>query len=60
MYIYTMNDRCYAREMAKLLDPKGKYFSDRIISRDDRTVRHKKNLDVFDGKRRSRSCSYCR
>ncbi|EFH66075.1 hypothetical protein ARALYDRAFT_888325 [Arabidopsis lyrata subsp. lyrata] len=31
----------------KLLDPKGKYFSDRIISRDDGTVRHKKSLDVM-------------
>ncbi|CAL9214431.1 unnamed protein product, partial [Arabidopsis halleri] len=35
--------------MAKLLDPKGKYFSDRIISRDDGTVRHKKSLDVVMG-----------
>ncbi|KAL1222061.1 RNA polymerase II C-terminal domain phosphatase-like 4 [Cardamine amara subsp. amara] len=49
MYIYTMGDRRYARAMAKLLDPKGIYFSDRIISRDDCTLRDKKSLDVVLG-----------
>ncbi|XP_023639744.1 RNA polymerase II C-terminal domain phosphatase-like 4 [Capsella rubella] len=49
MYIYTMGDRQYARQMAKLLDPKGEYFGDRIISRDDGTVRHQKSLDVVLG-----------
>ncbi|XP_019095365.1 PREDICTED: RNA polymerase II C-terminal domain phosphatase-like 4 [Camelina sativa] len=49
MYIYTMGDRPYARQMAKLLDPKGEYFGDRIISRDDGTVRHQKSLDVVLG-----------
>ncbi|KAL1222800.1 RNA polymerase II C-terminal domain phosphatase-like 4 [Cardamine amara subsp. amara] len=49
MYIYTMGDRRYAREMAKLLDPRGVYFSDRIISRDDGTLRDKKSLDVVLG-----------
>ncbi|CAL9244027.1 unnamed protein product [Arabidopsis halleri] len=49
MYIYTMGDRAYARQMAKLLDPKGEYFGDRIISRDDGTVRHQKSLDVVLG-----------
>ncbi|XP_019082455.1 PREDICTED: RNA polymerase II C-terminal domain phosphatase-like 4 isoform X2 [Camelina sativa] len=47
MYIYTMGDRPYARQM--LLDPKGEYFGDRIISRDDGTVRHQKSLDVVLG-----------
>jgi len=49
MYIYTMGDRNYARQMAKLLDPKGEYFGDRVISRDDGTVRHEKSLDVVLG-----------
>ncbi|CAH8280060.1 unnamed protein product [Arabidopsis lyrata] len=49
MYIYTMGDRAYARQMAKLLDPRGEYFGDRIISRDDGTVRHQKSLDVVLG-----------
>ncbi|CAH2069577.1 unnamed protein product [Thlaspi arvense] len=53
MYIYTMGDRPYAQQMAKLLDPKGEYFGDRIISRDDGTVRHQKSLDVVLGEERS-------
>lgn len=47
--IYTMGNRCYARKMAKLLDPKGVYFNDRIFSREDCTVRGKKSLDVVTG-----------
>ncbi|KAJ4709676.1 RNA polymerase II C-terminal domain phosphatase-like 4 [Melia azedarach] len=49
MYIYTMGDRPYELEMAKLLDPSGKYFSNRVISRDDGTQRHQKSLDVVLG-----------
>ncbi|KAI6680434.1 hypothetical protein NL676_034315 [Syzygium grande] len=49
MYIYTMGDRSYAREMAKLLDPKREYFHERVISRDDGTQRHQKGLDVVLG-----------
>ncbi|XP_010544164.1 PREDICTED: RNA polymerase II C-terminal domain phosphatase-like 4 isoform X2 [Tarenaya hassleriana] len=49
LYIYTMGDRPYARQMAKLLDPKGEYFGDRIISRDDGTVKHQKSLDIVLG-----------
>lgn len=49
MYIYTMGDRRYALEMAKLLDPGGMYFSNRVISRDDGTQRHEKGLDVVLG-----------
>ncbi|QHO30619.1 RNA polymerase II C-terminal domain phosphatase-like [Arachis hypogaea] len=37
MYIYTMGDRPYALEMAKLLDPQGEYFNAKVISRDDGT-----------------------
>ncbi|KAK4777924.1 hypothetical protein SAY87_018111 [Trapa incisa] len=46
MHIYTMGDKPYAREMAKLLDPGDQYFNDRIISRDDGTQKHQKGLDV--------------
>ncbi|ESQ42594.1 hypothetical protein EUTSA_v10013455mg [Eutrema salsugineum] len=53
MYIYTMGDRDYARKMAELLDPKGEYFSGRIISRDDGTVKHQKSLDVVLGQESS-------
>ncbi|XP_055960524.1 RNA polymerase II C-terminal domain phosphatase-like 4 isoform X3 [Mercurialis annua] len=49
MYIYTMGDRAYAQEMAKLLDPGKKYFHDRVISRDDGTQRHQKGLDIVLG-----------
>lgn len=49
MYIYTMGDRPYACEMAKLLDPGNEYFSSRIISRDDGTQKHQKGLDVVLG-----------
>ena len=53
LYIYTMGDRPYARQMAKLLDPKGEYFGERIISRDDGTVRHQKSLDVVLGQEKA-------
>jgi len=49
MYIYTMGDRAYALEMAKLLDPQREYFSARVISRDDGTHKHQKGLDVVLG-----------
>ncbi|KAH8481832.1 hypothetical protein H0E87_029350 [Populus deltoides] len=49
MYIYTMGDRAYALEMAKLLDPGREYFNAKVISRDDGTQRHQKGLDVVLG-----------
>lgn len=49
MYIYTMGDRPYALEMAKLLDPQGEYFNSKVISRDDGTQRHQKGLDIVLG-----------
>ncbi|KAH0932039.1 LOW QUALITY PROTEIN: hypothetical protein HID58_009156 [Brassica napus] len=51
LYIYTMGDRPYARQMAKLLDPKGEYFGERIISRDDGTT--SKSLDVVLGQEKA-------
>lgn len=49
LYIYTMGERPYALEMAKLLDPKGKYFQDRIIAQGDCTQKHQKGLDIVLG-----------
>ncbi|KAK1550573.1 hypothetical protein Q3G72_021261 [Acer saccharum] len=49
MYIYTMGDRPYALEMARLLDPNKEYFNAKVISRDDGTQRHQKGLDVVLG-----------
>ncbi|KNA16742.1 hypothetical protein SOVF_085710 isoform C [Spinacia oleracea] len=50
MYIYTMGERAYAIEMAKLLDPGSLYFNSRVISQADCTQRHQKGLDVVLGK----------
>ncbi|KAM2820136.1 hypothetical protein PS2_038466 [Malus domestica] len=49
MYIYTMGTRVYALEMAKLLDPRKEYFSDRVISCEDAIKRHQKGLDIVHG-----------
>ncbi|CAL1358777.1 unnamed protein product [Linum trigynum] len=49
MYIYTMGDKAYALEMAKLLDPKNEYFHAKVISRDDGAQRHQKSLDMVLG-----------
>ncbi|KMT16881.1 hypothetical protein BVRB_2g043560 [Beta vulgaris subsp. vulgaris] len=45
--IYTMGERAYALEMAKLLDPENQYFQSRIISKDDYPKRDQKELDVL-------------
>ncbi|KAL8465076.1 hypothetical protein ACS0TY_034536 [Phlomoides rotata] len=49
MYIYTMGERLYALEMAKLLDPGDIYFNSKIIAQGDCTQRHQKGLDVVLG-----------
>lgn len=49
MYIYTMGDRNYAREMAKLLDPTGELFNGRVIGSGDSTSQYKKDLDIVLG-----------
>ncbi|PIA43721.1 hypothetical protein AQUCO_01800046v1 [Aquilegia coerulea] len=46
MYIYTRGGLAYALKVAKLLDPGRKYFGSRVISRDDCTQKHGKNLDM--------------
>lgn len=35
MHIYTMATRAYAENIAKIIDPDGIYFGDRILSRDE-------------------------
>ncbi|XP_058753657.1 RNA polymerase II C-terminal domain phosphatase-like 3 [Vicia villosa] len=37
MHLYTMGNKLYATEMAKVLDPKGVLFAGRVISRGDDT-----------------------
>ncbi|GMH41220.1 hypothetical protein BSKO_09130 [Bryopsis sp. KO-2023] len=49
LHIYTMGERPYALDMAKLLDPSGKLFDNRIVSRDDSAKDSVKNLDVVLG-----------
>lgn len=49
MYVYTMGERPYALEIAKILDPKRVYFDTRVISQADSTKRHQKGLDVVLG-----------
>ncbi|KAL3700575.1 hypothetical protein R1sor_018597 [Riccia sorocarpa] len=49
MYVYTMGERTYAVAMARLLDPTGRYFGDRVISQGDSTRRNTKDLDVVLG-----------
>lgn len=49
MYIYTMGDKAYAIEIAKLLDPNNVYFPSKVISNSDCTQRHQKGLDVILG-----------
>ncbi|KEH38217.1 carboxy-terminal domain phosphatase-like protein [Medicago truncatula] len=49
MYIYTMGDRQYSLEMARLLDPQEEYFKDKVISREDGTQKNVKDLDLVLG-----------
>ena len=45
LHIYTMGTRQYAKEIAKLVDPDGKYFNDRILSRDESGSASVKSLE---------------
>ncbi|XP_057496694.1 RNA polymerase II C-terminal domain phosphatase-like 3 isoform X2 [Actinidia eriantha] len=45
LHLYTMGNKLYATEMAKLLDPNGVLFAGRVISRGD-------DNDLFDGDER--------
>jgi RNA polymerase II subunit A-like phosphatase len=35
MHVYTMGTRSYADAIVKAVDPEGKYFGGRILSRDE-------------------------
>lgn len=35
MHVYTAGSRSYANAVCKGIDPNGKYFSERILSRDE-------------------------
>ena len=44
LHIYTMGTRAYAENIAKIIDPKRRIFSDRILSRDESGSMTAKNL----------------
>lgn len=44
LHIYTMATRNYALAIANIIDPKGEYFGDRILSRDESGLLTHKNL----------------
>ncbi|KAF2743904.1 hypothetical protein M011DRAFT_471030 [Sporormia fimetaria CBS 119925] len=44
MHVYTMATRAYAEAVAKIIDPTGKYFGDRILSRDENYTDKLKSL----------------
>ncbi|KAI3911560.1 hypothetical protein MKW92_048771 [Papaver armeniacum] len=48
LFVYTMGTWDYARNMGRLLDPEGVFFKS-IVSRDDSTIRNRKNLDILAG-----------
>jgi len=45
--VYTMGERLYAKKIASLLDPTGRLFSDRVVSRHEGTSTDYKSLDVL-------------
>ncbi|KAI7899351.1 uncharacterized protein BX663DRAFT_521402 [Cokeromyces recurvatus] len=45
MHVYTMGTRAYADAVAKIIDPEGKLFQDRILSRDENGSMTKKRLE---------------
>ncbi|KAI3831499.1 hypothetical protein MKX03_016605 [Papaver bracteatum] len=48
LFVYTMGTWDYARNMGRLLDPEGVFFKS-IVSKDDSTIRNRKNLDILAG-----------
>lgn len=49
LYVYTMGDKHYAAEMARILDPGGAIFNGRVISAGDSTDSRVKDLDIVLG-----------
>ncbi|KAI3919056.1 hypothetical protein MKW98_016609 [Papaver atlanticum] len=48
LFVYTMGSWDHGRDMGKLLDRDGVFFKS-IVSRDDSTIRNRKNLDILAG-----------
>ncbi|KAK4235550.1 hypothetical protein C8A03DRAFT_46330 [Achaetomium macrosporum] len=44
MHVYTMGTRAYAQNVARVVDPQGKLFGNRVISRDENGNMFAKNL----------------
>ncbi|KAK9480822.1 hypothetical protein V1514DRAFT_324554 [Lipomyces japonicus] len=44
LHIYTMATKTYARAVSRIIDPTGKFFGDRILSRDESGNLEQKNL----------------
>lgn len=49
LHVYTMGNRPYALRMAKILDPDGALFKERVISMNDSTDARSKDIDVILG-----------
>lgn len=45
LHIYTMGTRAYAKSIAKIIDPEGEFFADRILSRDESGSLTQKSLE---------------
>ena len=56
LYVYTMGERGYALEMAKLLDPEENLFPERVISANDSSHRRIKDLDIVLGGEWASTC----
>ncbi|GAA0141413.1 hypothetical protein LIER_35389 [Lithospermum erythrorhizon] len=44
MYICTMGERAYAKQVANILDPHNVFFNSRVIAQEDCTQSHQKGL----------------
>ncbi|KAI3877888.1 hypothetical protein MKW92_009961 [Papaver armeniacum] len=49
LFTYTMGGRDYAAELGRFLDPQGKIFKSRIVSKDESRKDNRKNLDILSG-----------
>ncbi|KAM0678143.1 CTD phosphatase Fcp1 [Binucleata daphniae] len=47
MHVYTMGNRDYAQKIVQIIDPKSKYFNNRIITRDENQLSLEKSLNRF-------------
>jgi RNA polymerase II subunit A C-terminal domain phosphatase len=47
MHVYTMGTRAYAEEVCKAIDPEGKIFGNRILSRDESGSQSRSSLPSY-------------